>query len=172
MFLTKNKLFMGAIFLLSLMVTIPALGQNKTKKSAENNVLEKQSTSKNDPWKLNNVYTPKELAGILSNKKEKNPLIVQVGFSFLYNQSHIPGSVYVGPASRTKGIEKLKSEVKKFKHDKNIVLYCGCCPWGDCPNIRPAFKTVEEMGYKNVHVLYLPNTFVENWVDKGYPSSK
>ena len=38
-----------------------------------------------------------------------------------------------------------------------------------CPNVKPAFETLEKMGYKNVKLLYLPDDFEQDWAQKGYP---
>jgi hypothetical protein len=50
---------------------------------------------------------------------------------------------------------------------KLIVLYCGCCPWGRCPNVGPAYKALHDQGFTNVKVLYLANNFGDDWVAKG-----
>lgn len=55
---------------------------------------------------------------------------------------------------------------------REIVLYCGCCPWRDCPNIRPAFRVFRELGFTRVKVLYLPASFAQDWVEKGFPVEK
>jgi hypothetical protein len=38
-----------------------------------------------------------------------------------------------------------------------------------CPNIRPAFQTLNDLGYTNVHILDLPSNFRADWMEKGYP---
>jgi len=174
MSLKKSFLYSCIILLGSFFVISTSNAQNKYHKirNTKDYSLKAQATKSSDPWTVKNIYLPKELAQILTNKKAKKPVILQVGFSFLYNQNHIIGSKYMGPAFRAKGIETLKNEVKKYNLNENIVLYCGCCPWVDCPNIRPAFKAVKKLGYKNVHVLYIQTNFVQNWMDKDYPSSK
>jgi hypothetical protein len=48
------------------------------------------------------------------------------------------------------------------------VLYCGCCPWGRCPNVGPAYKYLYDQGFTNVKVLYMANNFGDDWVAKGY----
>ena len=50
-----------------------------------------------------------------------------------------------------------------------IVLYCGCCPWGRCPNVGPAYKLLLDMGFTRVKVLYLADNFGADWVNKGFP---
>ena len=112
---------------------------------------------------------PGTLNAELKNNNNK-PMLIQMGFKMLYDQSHIPGSVYAGPAFKDNGIDALKETLQNVDHNKNIVLYCGCCKWVDCPNIRPAFKAVKEMGFKNAKILYLKNTFMIDWANKGYPA--
>lgn len=125
-----------------------------------------------DPWTIDHIVTPDELSKELASKKSKKPLIFHVGFEFLFKQAHIPGSIYAGPASKQAGIDKIKSEVKGIKHDQEIVIYCGCCPWTDCPNIRQAYSCFNDLGFTNVKVLYITDNFIKNWKNKGYPVAK
>jgi hypothetical protein len=112
------------------------------------------------------LIQPKELADQLSAK----PTIFHVGFNTLWrNGKHIPGAVYDGPGNRPEGLENLKTAVAKLPKDRAIILYCGCCPWDHCPNIRPAFALLHDLGYTNVKVLYLAQNFKANWIDAGYP---
>jgi thiosulfate/3-mercaptopyruvate sulfurtransferase len=99
-------------------------------------------------------------------------LVIQVGFKILYDQDHIPDAVFTGPASFPAGRAALRDSLKNINRNRNIILYCGCCKWKDCPNIRPAFKTVQELGFQNVKVLFLEDTFVKDWEQKGYPVTK
>ena len=142
------------------------------KKNANDLNILKQSIKPSDPWTIDHLITTDELAKELKNTKMNKPLILQVGFKFLYNTGHIPGAKYVGPASEKSGIKSIHNEVKSLKKDQNIVIYCGCCPWGHCPNIRPAYKTLKDLGYTNVKVLYIPKDFGKDWADVGYPVSK
>ena len=121
-------------------------------------------------WKSSQLIQPEELVKLLSSKSKSKPLVFQVGFEFLYRSGHIPGSAWAGPASRPEGIDKLKAAVKDVAKNKAILLYCGCCPWTDCPNIRPAFDTMEKLGFKNVKAVYLPSSFEKDWIKKGYPT--
>jgi hypothetical protein len=41
---------------------------------------------------------------------------------------------------------------------------------GRCPNIRPAYKALKEMGYSRVRVLNVPNNMHIDWYAKNYPS--
>jgi len=115
--------------------------------------------------------TPEDLVKMLQTGKEK-PLILQVGSHTLYAQAHIPGSEYVGAASTDAGLQQLRKRVEPLPRSKSIVLYCGCCPWGHCPNVKPADDALAAMGFKNVKVLYISDNFGANWVDKSYPTAK
>jgi len=112
------------------------------------------------------VVQPKELASHLAEK----PAVFHVGFNVLYrNSKHIPGAVYAGPGRQPEGLETLKAAVEKLPRDREIVIYCGCCPWDHCPNIRPAMAMLQQLGFHNVKALYLAENFKVNWIDAGYP---
>lgn len=113
-----------------------------------------------------------ELVTILQSPKGAKPLLIQVGSHVLYQQAHIPGSEYIGPASSETGLQQLRTRVASLPRSKFIVLYCGCCPWTHCPNVKPAYDTLQTMGFTNLKVLYVPNNFGADWVDKGYPTAK
>jgi len=108
-------------------------------------------------------------ADLVEELKHQKPLVLQVGSHVLYSQAHIPGSEYMGPASSPAGLESLRKRVKDLPRNQAIVLYCGCCPWGHCPNVQPADEALHSMGFTNVKVLYIPNNFGADWADKGYP---
>ena len=112
-----------------------------------------------------------DLAKIVQAGKEK-PLMIQVGSHVLFTQAHIPGSEYIGPASTDAGLQQLRQRVASLPKTKSIILYCGCCPWGHCPNVKPAFDALKAMGFSNLKVLYIPNNFGADWVNKGYPTAK
>ena len=114
---------------------------------------------------------PEDLLKVLQTGKEK-PLILQVGPHILFAQAHIVGSEYVGAASTEAGLNQLRKRVESVPRSQFIVLYCGCCPWSHCPNVKPAHDALTAMGFTNVKVLYLSDNFGTNWVDKGYPTAK
>jgi thiosulfate/3-mercaptopyruvate sulfurtransferase len=120
-----------------------------------------------DPWKSSQIIEPAALAKLFTS--DNKPMVLQVGFLTLYEQSHIPGAEYCGPARNAEGIAKLRKCVDGIPRARVIVIYCGCCPWKDCPNVRPAFEELSKLGYKNLKVLDIPQTFGEDWVKKGYP---
>ena len=113
-----------------------------------------------------------ELVKILQSAKSEKPLMIQVGSHVLYQQAHIPGSEYIGPASADSGLQWLRKRVESLPRKKFIVLYCGCCPWSHCPTVKPADDALHAMGFTNVKVLYIPGNFGMDWVEKGYPIAK
>lgn len=115
---------------------------------------------------------PAELAKALQSFPRQKPLMIQVGSHVLYSQAHIPGSEYIGPAASATGIEQLRKRVASLPKNTAIVLYCGCCPWDHCPNVKPADEALRALGFTNVKVLYIANNFGTDWVDEGYPVAK
>src|ERR1700689_2740123 len=120
-----------------------------------------------DPWTDNDLVQPEQVS-----KDVRTPLLIHVGFPVLYRASHITGSVYAGPGSKEEGIADLKKAVAGQPRTREIVLYCGCCPFDKCPNIRPAFAALHEMGFTRVKVMELPTNLKTDWIDKGYPTDK
>lgn len=111
---------------------------------------------------------PEELAKQLQST-HATQLILDVGPRKLYDEAHIRGAEYIGAASTEEGRAKLRERVKSLAKNASIVLYCGCCPWEVCPNVRPAFSELEKMGFTNVKVLHIAQNIGGDWVDQGYP---
>jgi len=118
------------------------------------------------------LINPEDLLMLLQVPKGDKPLILNVGPHLLYMQAHIPDAEYIGAGSASQGLESLRRRVKTLSHNTFIVLYCGCCPWSHCPNVRPAYNELHKLGFTNVKVLYIADNFGTDWVDKGYPIVK
>ena len=132
--------------------------------------LDANHNETDDPWAKSDLITPEDLARSLSDGEKR--IILQMGIIHLYKLSHIPGAKFIGPGSDGESLAKLKKELQDVPRTTEIVYYCGCCPWGDCPNIRPPYRALQEIGFKKVKVLYLPNSFAADWVTKGLPVEK
>lgn len=115
------------------------------------------------------LVEPAELAQELSDPKHPKPTIVYVGPQFLYRGGHIPGAVFHGQAGSPSGLRELKQWARNLPRTESLVIYCGCCPWAQCPNVRPAVKALGEMGFKQLRALRIPTDFRTDWVRKGYP---
>jgi hypothetical protein len=117
------------------------------------------------------LIRPAELAQVLSSMGAK-AIVFNVGPPVIYRQAHIPGAEYMGPAGSPEGLAKLRARAASLPRDSFLVVYCGCCPWEHCPNIRPAYKELKQMGFTRVKVLYIATSFGTDWVEKGYPTAK
>jgi thiosulfate/3-mercaptopyruvate sulfurtransferase len=131
----------------------------------------RDATSTTEEIPADRLLQPAELAGILEANQEK-PLIFQVGSHVLFAEAHIQGAEYAGPAGQDAGLLALRDQVKDLGRDKFIVIYCGCCPWIKCPNIRQAYKELTSLGFTHVKALYLADNFGKDWVARGYPVTK
>jgi thiosulfate/3-mercaptopyruvate sulfurtransferase len=118
------------------------------------------------------LINPDDLLQLLQSTSGPKPLVLNVGPSILFMQAHIPGSEYIGATAGSQSLERLRTRVKPLPRNQSIVLYCGCCPWSRCPNVRPAYNELQKMGFTNVKVLYIADNFGADWVDKGYPTIK
>ena len=127
------------------------------------------ATAAGDPWNDADLIQPKQLVERIEEKNAKPPVILYVGFGVLYRARHIAGAKFAGPCSKPEGLEQLKQAVASLSRDEEVVIYCGCCPFVRCPNIRPAFHALREMGFHNVKVVPLPVSFHDDWEAKGYP---
>ncbi len=67
------------------------------------------------------------------------------------------------------GLEALKVAAGKLPRDREIILYCGCCPWSNCPNVKPAVELLKQMGFTRVKAMFVETNFAKDWIDKGYP---
>ncbi len=123
-----------------------------------------------EPWSKAELMEPAALAA--SMHSGARPMIISVAFPVLYRSKHIAGALDAGAASKPEGIEALKKLVADKPKDAEIVIYCGCCPMDKCPNVRPAFAALREMGFRKVRVLSLPTNAATDWYAKGYPSEK
>lgn len=118
------------------------------------------------------LINPEDLVKLLQSSGKDKPLMIQVGSHVLFSQAHIPGSEYIGPASSEAGLQRLRKRIESLPRTKFIVLYCGCCPWSHCPNVKPADDALRSLGFTNVKVLYIADNFGANWVERGYPVDK
>ena len=112
----------------------------------------------------------RELAAALAGPTAQRPVVLHVGFHVLYKSGHIAGSRYIGPASKPEGLQALRDAVRKLPRTKPVVLYCGCCPWTDCPNVRPAYAAMASTG-RAVKILYVAKNLQTEWIDAGLPTA-
>ncbi len=125
-----------------------------------------------DPWKAADVLHCATLAQRMAASPAGVPPIVHVGFEVLYRGARVKGAVFAGPGTKPEGLEALKKLAATLPKDKELVIYCGCCPWEMCPNIRPAFRLLLSLGFTHLKVLQIPTNLHSDWVAKGFPVDK
>ena len=117
-------------------------------------------------WTNKQLIEPSELASIIKTEKTV-PVIFSVGPA-----ATIPHSIDIGTMKNEANIDKLKKELSSLPKQTKIVVYCGCCPFEHCPNVRPAIDVLKEMKFTNYYLLNLPHNIKTDWMDKGYPTVK
>jgi thiosulfate/3-mercaptopyruvate sulfurtransferase len=122
------------------------------------------STGSKEPWTEKQLLDPAELAKTLNNPDSPQPYLFCIG-----PQAVIKGSVYIGPTREKANLDALAKELDKLPKNADIVIYCGCCPYANCPNVRPAFELLNKKQFTNHKLLDLPKNIKVNWIDKGYP---
>lgn len=122
------------------------------------------SQPQSDPWTQQQLLDPAELARILKNPKLPQPLVFSIGM-----QAVIRGSVEIGPVMRSQNLNLLKEKLNKLPKNTQIVVYCGCCPFANCPNVRPAMALLKSLQFTNYKLLNLPQNIKVDWIDKDYP---
>jgi thiosulfate/3-mercaptopyruvate sulfurtransferase len=125
-----------------------------------------------DPWADSQLLEPGKFAHELVDKSFTVPTVIYVGFRSLYGGGHIPGAAYHGTASTEEGLADFKKWADTLPRTTEMVIYCGCCPFEKCPNIRPAYSALDKMGFKRRRVLRFPTSFAADWAEKGYPIQK
>ena len=125
----------------------------------------KNSPAQNpENWTKSQLIEPSVLAASL-HLKEEMPVIFSIGPGAL-----IPNSIDIGMVKDEQNMNKFKAQVSKLPKSANIVVYCGCCPFDHCPNVRPAIAYLKSQNYTNYHLLNLPHNLKTDWISKGYPS--
>ena len=120
-----------------------------------------------DVWRLEQLMAPSDLASVIKNPSVNAPLIISVGPSGL-----IKGAINIGPTNEKENLKKLKQLLLNENRDREIVIYCGCCPFKNCPNVRPAFSLLNSMRFTNHKLLDLPHNLKADWINYGYPMNK
>lgn len=127
-----------------------------------------QAVSAQNPvnWTKADLMEPAELATVLVSGK-KMPTIFSVGPG-----ATIPHSVHIGMTNDNANLLNLKQQLAELPKTSAVVIYCGCCPFEHCPNVRPAIAALKALQFTNYKLLNLPKNLKTDWIDKGYPVVK
>ncbi|HYC29204.1 MAG TPA: rhodanese-like domain-containing protein [Chitinophagaceae bacterium] len=115
-------------------------------------------------WTNDQLVQPSELSATIKANKQL-PVIFSVGPGAV-----IPHSEEIGMVRETENLKKFKDQLANLPKDTQIVVYCGCCPYDHCPNVRPAIQLLKEMKFTNYKLLDLPHNIRIDWIEKGYPT--
>ena len=132
----KSTFFLS-FFLIALIIVVSAMSGFKPK-------------NEDEPWTTQQLLAPADLAKIIGDPTAKQPIIFSIGPGAI-----IKNSIDIGPVKEKENMDKLEQELKKLPNDAKIVIYCGCCPFEHCPNIRPAFLLLNKMKFTNHKLLNL-----------------
>lgn len=116
-------------------------------------------------WTSDQLIEPSELSAIIKSGKNI-PVILSVGPGAI-----IPGSTDIGMVKESDNLKKFKEQLDSLSKDAPVIIYCGCCPFEHCPNVRPAIQLLKNMNFTNYKLLNLPHNIKVDWIDKGYPTS-
>lgn len=118
-------------------------------------------------WKQKELIGTEELAKRMRMGETSNMLIINTGpLEDIFEAKNI------GAIEDKKNQAKLRQLLKDVPKDKEIVIYCGCCPLSICPNIKPAVDILKEMKFGKFKILELEHNLEDDWIDKGFPISR
>ena len=117
-------------------------------------------------WIQDDLLEPAALATALTAGKDM-PVIYSVGPG-----ATILHSIHIGMTNDAANLANLKKELGTLAKDTPVVIYCGCCPFEHCPNVRPAIAVLKELQFTHYKLLNLPKNLKTDWIDKGYPTVK
>ena len=120
-----------------------------------------------DNWTKSQLMEPSALAALLKDPAAVKPLIFNIGVV-----QDIRGAKNMGAASEKENLLRFKKMLNKFPKNTYMVVYCGCCPFVKCPNIRPAMQALNDGGFKKARLLNLATNIKVDWINKGFPMAE
>jgi thiosulfate/3-mercaptopyruvate sulfurtransferase len=148
--ISMKKLTLQAFFFSGLMMLLPG---NSFSQNPEN-------------WTKKQLTEPADLVATFKSNKNV-PVMFSIGPGAV-----IPNSIDIGMVKDEKNLEKFRQQISKLPKTTNILIYCGCCPYEHCPNVRPAIALLQNMQFTNYHLLDLPHNIKTDWIAKGYPTTE
>ena len=118
----------------------------------------------NEPMKAKDLKAPATLAAALRDEKAAKPVIFNIG-----SAPQIKSAILIGPVGKKENLEKFRQKLASLPKDKEIIVYCGCCPLPRCPNAAPACELLKDMKFTKAKLLKLTSSLKDDWTSKGYP---
>lgn len=122
-----------------------------------------------DTESIGPTIAPAALAARMNEVAAGKIAVLYVGPDALFERGRIPGARKIAEAGSAAGRRAVADAIAAIPKETEVVVYCGCCPVKNCPNVRPASAAIRASGRANAHVLDLPTRFATDWADKGYP---
>ncbi|MES2678266.1 MAG: rhodanese-like domain-containing protein [Bacteroidota bacterium] len=122
------------------------------------------SSAQQTVWKKEQLMPTSLMAEKIKTNAKDVPLLFNVG-----PMDNIKSAVFVGRGTSVSSLDKMRQTLSMENKTRTVVVYCGCCSYASCPNIKPAFDALVSLGFKNAKVLDLPIGLGPDWQAKGYP---
>jgi len=145
------------------LATLFVIGLTALKSQAQEATKVQSLQALSYPWTPSQLLEPADLAAQIKAGNTK-ALILNIGAV-----EDIKGATHIGPVSKAENMALLQKTVSGYAKNTTVVIYCGCCPFTKCPNIRPAFTELTKMGFTHIKVLNLPVNLHTNWTSLGFP---
>lgn len=110
------------------------------------------------------LIEPADLAKILKDPNAKQPVIINMGSTPM-----IKNAVSGGMGYSDEAMKELKRIAPGLDKNSMVVVYCGCCKLGNCPNVKLPYEYLKSLGFKNVKILNMETDIQADWIGKGYP---
>ena len=127
---------------------------------------EKATAQNKINWTNDDLLEPSDLSATIKSNKNV-PVIFSIGPGAM-----IPHSKDIGMIKETENMQKFKDQLSTLAKDTQIVIYCGCCPFEHCPNVRPAIQLMKDLNFTNYKLLNLPHNIKIDWINKGFPTQE
>ena len=92
-----------------------------------------------EPWTDKQLKDPAALAATLADAKAPQPVIFNIG-----PVQQIKGAIAIGPVKAQANLDKLKQQLAKLPKDKEVIIYCGCCPLQPLPECPARLRAAPE----------------------------
>ena len=127
-------------------------------------VCQKATAQNKVNWTNDDLLEPSELSTKIKANKDL-PAIFSIGPGAI-----IPHSKDIGMVKEAENLQKFTDQLSTLAKNSQIIIYCGCCPFEHCPNVRPAIQLLKDLNFTNYKLLDLPHNIKVDWIDRGFPT--
>ena len=124
--------------------------------------------------RMYDVGSDEKGAKIFDVKKDRDFEVWNIG----PEKKTIKGGTDLGPIIRENGSKIVEEAIKRLPKlatgepnlNREILIYCGCCPAHSCPFVIGAVQVLKKRGLTNVKVINFEEELQSDWIDKGMPT--